>query len=641
MTTSTPPRYRPEIDGLRALAVLPVVLFHADIAGFSGGFVGVDVFFVISGYLITRLIQDDIVRGKFSIQDFYERRARRIFPALFVMLGACAFFGAWLLYPQDYQRFAESLIAATFFVSSILFSTQTGYFAGAAEDKPLLHTWSLSVEELFYLAFPAVLILASRILGQRWLWLLITLAVTSFGASVAALLIDSYSPSAFYLLHYRAWELLLGSILAVAESRVKLQSNLEGWCANTGIALILVAMLTYSSATPFPGIAALLPCLGAAAVIHCGSRSRSGALRLLRWKPFVFIRLISYSLYLWHWPLFVFFTDWAGRRATTTEALGLVLTSFLVALVSWQFVEKPFRGSRSKVSKKTLFAGTAAIMSALFTVGLHGVVSEGWIGRYDKAFVALYSARDDRDPRQQECLSPAENANGCDYGKPGAMPTAVLWGDSHAAVYAVALGNLVAQRGDAIRVFTMWSCPPTTGWQITGQRWQTECANLQDRAAETIFTVPSIRSVFLAARFGQLPSITDREAALHAFASTVDSLLAAGKRVIIVYPVPEIPQGKGGAARLSVVSTPEGPALASQETDEFLNANRQAFHWLDELGEHDNLFRIYPHKALCDDEYCYAARNGVGFYFDEHHLSLAGARLVIPAFTAALYGNVE
>jgi peptidoglycan/LPS O-acetylase OafA/YrhL len=551
------------------------------------------------------------------------------------MLAVCWLLAAWLLYPEDFERFAGSLVAATLFVSSILFYRESGYFDGAAEEKPLLHTWSLSVEELFYLAYPLTLLLAWRLLGTRWWLLIAALALASLVGSVNALRLDPHSNAAFYLLQYRAWELLLGAVLALG-SPPRLSPGTEQWLVAIGLATILASVTLYSDETPFPGLAALLPCLGAALVIAFGQPPAAGLAGLLCLRPVVFVGLISYSLYLWHWPIFVFFDYWAGRPPQRWETGLLIALSFAIAILSWRWVEQPFRGAKGALSRRALFKVAGATMSVLVAAGLHGVLSSGWSARYGDTFEILAKARLDRDPRQQECLSPNAEATGCDYGAPEVEPSMVLWGDSHAAVYSAMLGDIAKGRGEALRVFTMWSCPPLTGWQIPGQKWLEDCARLQDAAMRTILDTPSVRHVVLAARFGQVPVLADREGAIRAFEATLDRLLNAGKQVIIVYPVPELPRYRGRDGRLRSVSGDEGTALVSQRTAEFLSTHEAAFRTLDAFGEPAGLIRVYPHRALCDQDYCYAARDGMGYYSDQHHLSLEGAAVVAPAFEAAL-----
>ncbi len=267
--TNTTAFYRADIDGLRAVAVIPVVLFHAGARWFSGGYVGVDVFFVISGYLITTILVQDFSAGRYSIARFYERRIRRIFPALFVVVLCSSVVGHLLLLPEDLKAFAKSVVATTLFVSNIVFWGESGYFDGPAEMKPLLHTWSLAVEEQYYIAFPIVLFLLYRFASPRIAsWVIALGALLSFGLSVWG--VHNAPVATFYLLPTRAWELLVGSLLAVGLVPLFRSRAVAEIAAAFGIALILFAVFTFDHDTPFPGLNALAPCIGAALLIQSG-----------------------------------------------------------------------------------------------------------------------------------------------------------------------------------------------------------------------------------------------------------------------------------------------------------------------------------------------------------------------------------
>ncbi len=345
---------RADIDGLRALAVVPVVLYHFHVAPFGGGYVGVDVFFVISGFLITGLIHAEMRSGEYSLAAFYERRARRILPALFAVVAAAAVAALFLLFPADLRRFGESVAATALFVSNFDFWQQSGYFDAGAEAKPLLHTWSLAVEEQFYLLFPLLLGLF-RSAGRRGLLLLAGgLALASFGFGLWA--VRAYPAMAFYLAPARVWELMLGAILALAEV-----PRPPRWIAEAlsllGLALLAVAVFAFSPDTPMPGANALLPCLGAALLIYANGAGDTLAARGLSLRPMVFAGLISYSLYLWHWPVFVFARYLRVAPLGAAETLALIALSVGLAVLSWRFVERPFRDPAAAVAAKHLHLG--------------------------------------------------------------------------------------------------------------------------------------------------------------------------------------------------------------------------------------------------------------------------------------------
>ncbi|RUQ46737.1 acyltransferase, partial [Corynebacterium pseudodiphtheriticum] len=296
--------YRRDIDGLRAIAVLAVVLFHFGVPGFTGGFVGVDVFFVISGYLITTIIWREREAGRFSFVDFWARRARRILPALCVMMLTAVVVGWFLLAPKDYEELGRSIHNQVIFISNLFFMRQDGYFDVASDMKPMLHTWSLSVEEQFYIVFPLLLTLLSSQV-KRWRMALLVLALASFAACVWTL--PRYPEKAFYLLPMRAWELLAGSLLAVMPLRAYRASPiLAQGISLASLALILVAVFGYDATTDFPGAAALLPVLGVVGLIWANGQQVTLVGQLLGSRVMVGIGLISYSWYLWHWPVLVY-----------------------------------------------------------------------------------------------------------------------------------------------------------------------------------------------------------------------------------------------------------------------------------------------------------------------------------------------
>ena len=368
-------RYRPEIDGLRAIAVAAVILFHAGFALFSGGFVGVDVFFVISGFLITSIIVEELKTGRFSVLRFYERRARRILPALFAVMAACVPFAYSLLSPDDLKDFAQSLAAICLFASNVLFWGESGYFDTQAELKPLLHTWSLAVEEQFYVVFPLLLLAAWR-LGRKFLLALIgVIAVVSLVTSVDE--VRNFPSAAFYLLPSRAWQLLVGALASFVADRwpsaalrqpaVRLASEAFGW---GGMAMIVMALFLFDERTLFPGLNASLPTVGTVLVL-LGASDRTSVGRMLAWRPLVGLGLISYSAYLWHQPLFAFTKHALLADMPTDLAIVLCAVTIVLACLSWRYVEQPFR-DRSLISRGMVFALSAAGMAAFVGLGFIG-----------------------------------------------------------------------------------------------------------------------------------------------------------------------------------------------------------------------------------------------------------------------------
>ena len=458
--------YRADIDGLRAIAVLPVVLFHAG-SGFSGGYVGVDIFFVISGFLITQVLLRDWEKGTFSIATFYERRVRRILPALFVVIAFCIV-GSWiLLIPQDMRDFSLSVVAAVTFVSNFLFYQQSDYFSTAAHYKPLLHTWSLAVEEQFYILFPPALWFCLKY-ARRWLpFLIVVSIILSFGLSQYA--VWRKPDAAFYLSPFRIWELLIGCFLALDVMGNITSKALREVVAAAGLASIAYAVFFYTAETPFPGVAALLPCLGAAALIYANTRGRTIVGSVLSSGPLVGIGLISYSLYLWHWPLLAFARVALMRSLTPAEGLAIAGLSFVIAILSLRYVERPFRAPQAW-KRRPLFVLSGAVAALLVMIGAFGYLSNGVPSRFDDKVIAMtrfaYSTevrdwlrarnlsqcflRTDVDADTvRQCMSPAKD------GK-----TVLVWGDSHAAHAYPGISDYAEKQGYAIRLIAMRGCSP-------------------------------------------------------------------------------------------------------------------------------------------------------------------------------------
>jgi len=469
-------KYRPDIDGLRAVAVLSVLAFHIWPWRAPGGFVGVDVFFVISGYLISAIVFSEVASGRFSVLAFYERRIRRIFPALFAMLIAFSAVVSFLLVPSEFIDYAKSVIAATTSSSNFYFWRHSGYF-DAPMSKPLLHTWSLAVEEQFYILFPLFLLAGRRLFGRRLKHSVVILLFVSLVASTVTL---HYNPTtAFYMLHTRAWELLVGTVIAFGFfPRLQL-----AWVRNgitlLGIAMICYSVFRYSPETPFPGLAAAVPCFGSALIIGAGESGSSFIGKALSWRPIVFVGLISYSLYLWHWPVLVL-NDlglWPNFGAFVPQRWALVilllqksnraillLFAFGLAVLSWRFVERPFRSHRSRMARQPLFA--LAAMVAVVLLLFSGVViqTSGFPRRFPDRAVQVAAFRlppDSMIGQLGDCAITESNKTTvfedghCLHSDPN-KKTYLLLGDSHA--YSL-WGGLKASLPDSnVVLAAAWGC---------------------------------------------------------------------------------------------------------------------------------------------------------------------------------------
>lgn len=613
-------KYRPDIDGLRAIAVLAVVLFHADIAAFGGGFIGVDVFFVISGYLITLVISEEIKENRFSLVAFYERRARRILPALFTVILVSGAVAPIALSPSRLAEFGESVVATTLFSSNILFWLQSGYFDAPADFKPLLHTWSLAVEEQFYIFYPLALLVIAWFGGGRWRTFILPIVVITFALSSWAAI---YNPSAaFYLPQSRIWELLIGSLLAF-RLIPPISNRLFSEAASTvGLALIGWGIFAFDDTTPFPGANALFPCLGAALLIHSGAANSSFVNRLLSTRPLVFVGLISYSLYLWHWPAFVFTRSFIPRELTGFEAAAIIGFSFVAATLSWRFVERPFRGSKAILSRRTLFSGAGGLAALLVAVGVVGSAADG--SRFQSITQAVagnapglefYASRTcflERDQKFEDW-----QAQSC-FITDGGESNALLWGDSFAAHFIPGLISNRAAWSHNILQYTAASCAPVFGWSPF---IVPNCGAFNAHAVDVIKEF-DIKTVILSAQwngafgFGLAPeSITD----------TVQKLRNLGLKVIVIGQSPVFRSNVEWLAARG--KFPDGAPI---EFDENINS---------QILQHSaEAVFIDPLPFLCDGPTCRFRTDESALFGDSSHLTVFGSNWFVERFVPLLNG---
>ena len=665
-------KYRPEIDGLRALAVFPVVFFHAGFDLFRGGYIGVDVFFVISGYLITSLILNEASNGTFSLVSFYERRARRILPALFVVLLACIPFSFMWMLPSDLKAFSSSLVSVVLFASNFLFYSQSGYFDQAVELKPLIHTWSLAVEEQFYIIFPIALILLLRyknkyLMPAFLLVFALSLAAAQIGGNFGSrsILDPQWSwenpPSwGFYLLPTRMWELLLGSMIAYYQiRRAPASPTTKSYFLDigslVGLALIALSVFVFDRNTPFPSVYTLLPTIGTALVILF---ARQGTLsqRLLSNSVFVGLGLISYSFYLWHQPLFAFARIRSLHEPNRATLVTLIVVALILAYLTWRLVEQPFRNRRF-VDAKTISIGFVTSACALFAVGLAGYLSHGFPSRIPEDLKIYEEAINDRNPRLQECTFSDVRA-ACTYGK--GRPTVALIGDSHASTLVFELGNALEKKQTAVLGLDIQGCLPVRDLMRVRVREKTPCEG-QNEVFDRLRELDEIKYVVMAGRWAMWAEGTqfnnreggkqthggrvkfvigkDKKTKLgEAIASAVNELLSLNKVVVLVYPIPEVgwdvPKYMFWLRRFGTLNDD-----VSTSYSVFLERTRRAREYLDNLGTHPNLIRIYPERIFCDGakkQRCIASADLKPLYYDGNHLDNAGASLVVAEILKAL-----
>lgn len=440
-------KYRPDIDGLRGISVVGVMLFHAG-SGLRGGFVGVDVFFVISGYLIGGLIATQLDSRTFSLADFWERRIRRIWPAALAVTAASLAAGWFMFLPEDYRALAGDAISQIAMVANVRYLDSSDYFAPASDLRPLLHTWSLAVEEQFYVFFPLIMMGLWRLPRRYRALLLCLMTAGSFAASAVAL---RSAPSAvFYLLPYRAWEMLLGALLAVAPFPAigwKALRELLGFC---GLLCILVSMVFYDRTTPFPGVAALPACAGAVFVIYAGTDASTLTSRLLASAPLRMVGLLSYSLYLWHWPVLAFVRYAKGIELSFLAVTAAYALTGCLAFLSWRLIETPFR-RRGANGRLLRVAGAAVAASGcLLLAALLIRSNDGCAGRFDPSvstFARQPSMPDISDTGlrvRSTSLALETIGRAC---SPDARPCLFLWGDSHGLAIRPTLERLVNRLG--------------------------------------------------------------------------------------------------------------------------------------------------------------------------------------------------
>lgn len=656
-------QYRKEIDGLRALAVLPVILFHGGFQTFSGGFVGVDVFFVISGYLITSIIVAELNAGTFTLAGFYERRARRILPALFLVLFTCLPL-AWLwLMPAEFTRFAKSLISVNVLASNFFFALESGsYFSNHVELQPLLHTWSLAVEEHYYLLFPLFMLLA-------WNWgcrrIAVVIALLALASFVAAELLTPHFPSfSFYVLPTRGWEIAAGALVALSARASETSTHQphaalgQQLAAGLGLVMIGGAVIVFDASTPFPGRYTLVPVLGTVLLILYGTE-RTVVGRWLGAKFLVGLGLISYSAYLWHQPLFAFARQRSFSDPGPIAFLLLAVLALILAYLSWRFVERPCR-NRKRLTRQQVYQYSAGCSVALVAIGCSVILCVGYPERLTPAAQALVSdisllqkLRDD-----QSCYGATAPPHGCIKGDPSVEPHYALIGDSHASALAPELDAAFRRHHLGFVQMTKAACPLAPGLHNSGV--DEGCAAFQSSYLRDLAN-PNITGVIISARWEWYLTERDfdngeggstlknpdrltvnglplgapfdqrRTAIEDAINVAVIGLLHKGKRVFLVYPVPE--QGRN-TAEVAAKGLWFGASITPNalKIERYVEYNADALRLLDGLGQHPNLIRLRPDLILCNTHLpgrCASQWQGAQLYYDGHHLSNAGAQPVV------------
>lgn len=620
-------KYRPDVDGLRAVAVGLVLLFHAEL-GWTGGFIGVDVFFVISGYLITGLILRQRAAGTFSLKNFWLRRIRRILPAAAAVVLATLVLGAWLLYPDDYAELAQSAFAQQLMLANVFFWKTSSYFAGPSELKPLLHTWSLAVEEQFYLGYPLLLIWLTRPTARGPGKILLALTLASFALCVQGT--HQHQQASFFLLPTRAWEMLLGGLIWYAPQGRRLSDRQAGVLSAGALVTILIAGWLYSAETVFPGAAAAVPCIATAALIHIGSEHQTPIHRALAARGCVRVGLLSYSLYLWHWPLLVFARHLNAEPLEAAQRLAAVLLSFPLAWISWRFIETPIRRGIVFTKPRTVWLGAGASLVTLLVMCAAIARTDGLPGRFDKATQRLLASMDNSRFRDTVSLHELRSGNVPRFGHPSGKPRVLVWGDSHAMTLIPAIDAVCRQQRVSGLQATYTGTLPLCAFSA-GRKWEAP-PEFGDAVLQLVKNT-GVDTVVLAGYWSRDVNRADFEAALR---ETVRRLVDLGCHVVVVRDTPELPL------------SPKQQVLSAvrRETDVGSLGIPLAAHRLRQaasdrvllgLNEDPRVTVIDPAPLLVEGENRLPlVVDGVCLYQNEDHLSESGALRLVPMFERAL-----
>jgi peptidoglycan/LPS O-acetylase OafA/YrhL len=637
-------RYRPDIDGLRALAVIPVVLFHLGL-GMTGGFVGVDVFFVISGFLITSIILKETHAGTFSMAGFWERRIRRIIPALTVVAFVTVIGALIVIYPRELRHIGKEIVAQATMVANFYHYEQDGYFGGRSEHFPFLHTWSLAVEEQFYFLFP---LFVGWLLKRRKNIMLWVGCLTALSMALSFYWVGANQSAAFYLLPARAWELLLGALMAIYFSKSpghKLPVAMAEGMSLAGVGMILYAVFAFDETTLFPGAYALIPCLGAAGLIFANHGQQTLAGRLLSTPPFVGVGKISYSLYLWHWPLIVFARDSSVFELTMQAKVGLVALSFLLAYATWRWVETPCRNPQFIPSRRRVFKIFFSLVVFFVLVGTVIYKTRGVPFRFsDEVHAYIDNGKLKNIQNTKEVIAKEELPLINPGDKSAEVLPVLIWGDSHLMSLRSVFSLLCKENGINVYYAARYGTPPLLGVKCPPITKIPEFNN----AVDHFITKQKIKDVVFVARWCSYPihvpelmssvndpSLSPHEAFRQSFEKTVASLNQRGVRVWIFKEVPyqkisppyvlanAIRYGRKGKYDMENFGITVEDHLNHQK---FVNGIIQKLEG-DRVKVLDSLPYFENEQGMCR-----IGSSGYSLYRDTNHLSDHGAFMLKPLF---------
>ncbi|MFZ6750486.1 acyltransferase family protein [Undibacterium sp. Ren11W] len=647
LTTVSAASFRNDINGLRAWAVLFVILYHFGVPGFGGGFVGVDIFFVISGFLMTGIVVKGLQQGHFSILDFYLARARRILPALLVLCAILLGFGWFLLMPPDYLMLGTHVIASLLFVSNLKYWDEAGYFDLASHDKWLLHTWSLSVEWQFYLILPLLLWGAWRLWPGRRTQIAVLLGALLLSFS-ASLWVTAFRPSmAFYLLHTRAWEMLAGGLVLLASARPNLTGSMARWLQALAFGLILASVALFDKAAAWPGYRACVPVLGAMLILWLNHASLWTSSRAAQW-----LGDRSYSLYLWHWPVCVALV-YAELNSDSLATLAGILLTLLLGHFSYLLVENP---ARKVLSRKRVMPAIVGLTLAGICVLLPAMLvrmQTGLAGRFASQIELAAAEANNTNPRRNQCHAhQGVESPSCVYG--GQKWKLILAGDSHAGAIVTALAQAQPDVGAGVVQWTYSGCAFVPGMQLMpdasnlGKDYQ--CSGFINWATARMQSLPRSVPLLIVNRYPEYPGATQLkpEAPPMFFSKVYASMtseffkefadairntsceLAQGRQVYLMRPIPEM--------GVDVPRLQSRRMAFGLDTDISISLKdyhaRNEWVWAAQDAAHAQcgVQILDPLPYLCHDGRCYGSKDGRPLYHDDNHLSEYGNKLLLPMF---------
>ncbi|MBC2607319.1 acyltransferase family protein [Pelagicoccus albus] len=636
-------KYRPDIDGLRSIAVLPVVLFHAGL-GFPGGFVGVDIFFVISGFLITSIILKDLKKGTFSLARFWERRIRRIVPAMSVVTFSSLLAGWFFLMPDDLIDLGKVTLAQVAGVANFYLWLTSGYFSVAAELKPFLHYWSLAVEEQYYVVFPLILVFVAKYGQMRFFRTIIVIFAVGIVVGVVGTWVKPNA--AFYLLPTRAWELMVGSILAALPYSFINRYEVPRWIREAasllGMGVLFLCFFQYDHDTPFPGVGALPPVLATGLIIWGGEKGNTWLSQILSLQALLFIGLISYSLYLWHWPVMAFSRHILSGEPSLAIKWGMVLASFVLAVLSWKYIEGPFRKAGTWLTRKQVFSGFAFVSVSMVLVGCLFVANDGFKSRIGDEHLRYRAVGIETEfgvervsiEMLEEGSVPELSSRENDVS---GQVDLLLWGDSHGGAVSYRLAKMCQEAGVNAKSAYREGLTPLLGYETTNPDPDKKAMSIPwNEAVFDYIKEARPRNVLLVGYWaqGHIEYPDQKEEFATQLLATVSALNELGTKVWIMRTVPiyegDLPKRMVRASMNGSEIEDLGQSL--EEYREKSSAQDEVFDQLVELGV--TILDPEPHVTeegrgvlLVDDK---------PVYFDNHHFTRSGTELLEPVFEPLL-----